>query len=589
MAVLKRTVYSTQVEQTLVGQEVIFAGWVNHRRDHGGVIFIDLRDRNGLVQLVFNPELLGEELMNIAHTLRMEYVLTAKGTLVNRDEAMINPKMATGKFEIKITDFTLHATSEPMPFQLENAKKVSEDVRLKYRYLDLRRPEMQNILKLRHEVNMFTRNFLSEREFYEVETPVLSKSTPEGARDYVVPFRGEPGLVYALPQSPQIYKQLLMCSGIDKYFQIARCFRDEALRADRQPEFSQLDIEMSFIDEEDIYQLCENYFSQLLKKFLNFDVGGPLKRRSYQEVFDAYGSDRPDTRFDMKIVDVTELFVDNELGFLQEVIKSGGKLGAVCFKNRAFSRSELDGWVSKVVKEYGANGMIYVRFKEDGSSGGSVGKYLPDNFYERAKKLMPDLGLNDTLFVIAGEYKDAWSLLGKLRLELAQTYDQIDKTKHDLFWVTDFPLFDWSKEDKRWTATHHPFTSPQKGWENQEPGDMKARAYDLVWNGYEMGGGSIRIHDAQTQLKIFDILGISADQANDKFGFLMQAQGFGYPPEGGIAFGVDRIVMNLAGTDSIRDVIAFPKTQKGSCLMMQAPSAADKAQWQELGLKISKD
>ncbi len=587
MQFFKRTLECGNVSEELVGKEVCVNGWVNSRRDHGGVIFIDLRDRSGILQLVFNPENLND-MINEAHKLRLEYVVSAKGILEKRVPEMVNPKMPTGEYEIKITEFSILSSSKALPFQLDDAEKVSEDIRLKYRYLDLRRPRLQNMFKLRHEVVLEIRNHLAEHGFLEIETPLLSKSTPEGARDFLVPSRMEEGHFYALPQSPQIYKQLLMVAGMERYFQIARCFRDEDLSADRQPEFTQLDMEMSFVDEEDVFNICESMMQKLLKKFLGTELTFPLKRYSYAEIFDQYGSDKPDMRFDLKINDITTAFESTTLTFLKSTIDKGGKLGALCVKDKKFSRSELDGWVNKVTKEYGAKGMIYVRFNEDKSHSGSISKYLPDNFFDLAQACVPGLTTNDTLFIIAGDYNTAWSLLGKLRVELGQTLELIDTSKQSMFWVTDFPMFEWDEETKRWYSVHHPFTAPTQGWENVEPKDMKARGYDLIWNGYELGGGSIRIHDATMQEKIFEILGISKEEAREKFGFLLDAQQFGYPPEGGIAFGVDRIIMILANTPSIRDVVAFPKTQKGSCLMMETPSTVDDEQLKELNLKVIK-
>lgn len=580
----KRTISCGSVGETQINKEVIVNGWVHNRRDHGGVIFLDLRDRSGIVQLVFNP-VTNAAMMDSAHSVRCEYVVAAKGTLVHRDPNLINPKMPTGKYEIMVTDFELLAKSEPMPFQLDEAEHVSEELRLKYRYLDLRRPKMQKYLTMRHDIVFALRNYLNAEGFYEIETPILSKSTPEGARDFLVPSRLNHGNYYALPQSPQIYKQLLICAGFEKYFQIARCFRDEDLRADRQLEFTQLDMEMSFINEEDVYAIVEGFMSDLLKKFSTSNVSFPLKRYTYDEMYAVYGSDKPDTRFDLMITEVTSFFKTIELSFLQPIIAAGGKVGALCVKDYKFSRSELDGWVDKVIKEFGAKGLVYIRFNEDGTPNSPIAKFLPADFLQQIGKIIPGVTSADTLFVVAGPYSHAWGLLGKLRLELGKALGLIDKTKHNLFWVTNFPMFEWDEHDKRWQAMHHPFTQPEIGWENKEIGDVRARAYDLVWNGYEMGGGSIRIHDAAMQQKVFDVLGINKEAAERKFGFLLDAQKFGYPPDGGIAFGIERLVMLLTGTDSIRDVVAFPKTQKGTCLMMDTPAEVDGKQLKELGIK----
>ncbi|MFH0898709.1 MAG: aspartate--tRNA ligase [bacterium] len=586
MQPLKRSCTCGAISEKLVGKEICVAGWINKRRDHGGVVFIDLRDQSGILQLVFNPEQLDAKMMELVASLRLEYVIIARGVLMYRAQGMVNPKMATGAFELKVTQVSILGQSKALPFQLDQAEGVSEDLRLKYRYLDLRRPDMQKILKLRHDVSMIIREFLNERGFLEIETPILSKSTPEGARDFLVPARIPKGTFYALPQSPQLYKQLLMCSGIEKYFQIARCFRDEDLRADRQPEFTQLDMEMSFVDEGDIFEVCESLLSELFKKISNITLSLPFKRYAYDEVFGRFGVDKPDMRYVLEINNVTKLFESVDLKFLQSVLSSGGRVGALCVKDHQFSRSELDGWVEKVTKEYGAKGLMWIAFEKNQTPKSSIAKFLPQDFFAQAKTYIPDLTTQDTLFVIAGDYREAWSVLGKLRIELANALQLIDTLRHEMFWVIDFPMFEWDKETKRWYAAHHPFTSPQQGWEALEPGQVKARAYDLVWNGYEIAGGSIRIHDSNVQQKIFEILGMSQEVAQRQFGFLLEAQNFGYPPEGGVAFGLDRLVMNLAGTESIRDVIAFPKTQRRSCLMMENPSIVEDEQLKELGIKV---
>ncbi|MFH1831388.1 MAG: aspartate--tRNA ligase [bacterium] len=599
---LKRTVECGLVSSELLGQQVSVAGWVHSRRDHGGVIFIDLRDRSGIVQLVFMPEELDSVVMDSARALRSEYVIVAQGVLQNRASGMINPKMPTGEFEVIIKEFTLFSACKPLPFQIDAPEHVSEDLRLKYRYLDLRRPVMQQNLKLRHDVIFCIREFLNKKGFWEIETPILSKSTPEGARDFLVPSRLAAGMFYALPQSPQIYKQLLMCSGLEKYFQIARCFRDENLRADRQPEFTQLDLEMSFVDENDIFSVCEEMMAQVMKKILNVNLGLPFKRYAYDDVMSKYGSDKPDLRFDMRIQDLTNLFNKIELpAFLKTILENNGKFGALCVKNKKFSRAQLDGWVEKVTKEYGAQGLIYITFDaapschpglDPGSipcpsHKGPISKFLPTDFFAQAQRLIPDLTTSDMLFVVAGQYKQAWDILGKLRLELGKDLNLIDKTRHELFWVTDFPLFEWDQDAKQWQSAHNPFTAPQDGWEELEDlGHVKSRSYDLVWNGCELISGAIRIHDSVVQQKIFDILGISQEAAQNRFGYLLEAQRFGYPPEGGFGLGIDRFVMKLAGHDTIRDVIAFPKTTKGSCLMMETPSDVEQEQLNDLRIKV---
>jgi aspartyl-tRNA synthetase len=429
------------------------------------------------------------------------------------------------------------------------------------------------------------RQYFNDQKFVEVETPILSKSTPEGARDFLVPCRLQPRTFYALPQSPQIYKQLLIVGGLERYFQIARCFRDEALRANRQPEFTQLDIEMSFISEEDIQSVCEGLLSLLWKKFLNITLTLPLARYTYDDVFGRFGSDKPDVRFGLEIKDITSLFERITVGFLTSIITDGGKVGALCVKDKRFSRSELENISNYVSKELGAKGLLWMRRKEDGSLDSAIAKNVPADFWNLLKGTVSELSEGDTLFVIAGPYEEAWTILGQLRLYLGKMLNLIDSRKNSLFWVTDFPMFEWNKDENRWDAKHHPFTSPQIGWESMDIGKVKARAYDLVCNGEELGGGSIRIHDSEVQRKVFSILGIDAEQAKEKFGFLLEAQTLGYPPEGGIAFGIDRLVMMFAGTESIRDVIAFPKTTTGSCLMMQTPSKVDEAQLKELYIK----
>lgn len=578
----RRTAMCGQITEQHLNQEVCLAGWVNRRRDLGGLIFIDLRDRSGMMQLIFDPAY-APQACEQAHDIRTEYVIAINGTVINRAGA-INEKLATGKYEIRVSSVTVFSTSATIPFQLED-EKVSEELRLTYRYLDLRRPVMQKYLKLRHDMVFAMREYFNSLDFYEIETPILSKSTPEGARDFIVPCRIQPGTFYALPQSPQIYKQLLMVGGLDRYFQIARCFRDEALRANRQPEFTQLDIEMSFIDEQDIQDVCEGLMAKLWEKFANYKITLPLSRYTYDEMFSQYGSDKPDTRFGLKINNVTELFTDTQASFLRAIIDNKGSIGGICVPNKIFSRSEIDTLTNWATKELGAKGLLTMRYKEDGTLDSQISKFLPENFSSQLQTLMPDLKHGSTLFFVAGPYEEAWTILGQLRVSLGKSLDLIKKDEYHMFWVTDFPMFEWDKEENRWQAKHHPFTSPQDGWENQEIGDIKARAYDLVCNGEELGGGSIRIHNAKVQSKVFDLLGITPEQAQQKFGYLLEAQQYGYPPDGGIAFGIDRLVMTFAKTDSIRDVIAFPKTQSGSCLMMQTPSLVDEKQLDELKLK----
>ena len=609
MKSLKRNVFCGQINQTYLDKEVVLAGWVNRRRDLGGLIFVDLRDRSGLMQLIFDPQVFPDVAAK-AHDLRSEYVIAVRGTVIKRQGA-INTKISTGEFELKVYDLQIFNESQTLPFQLDDtAFQVAEELRLKYRYLDLRRPVMQNYLKIRHDIVYSMRDYLNRNDFYEIETPILSKSTPEGARDFLVPCRIQPGTFYALPQSPQLYKQLLIVGGLERYFQIARCFRDEALRANRQPEFTQLDIEMSFVDEQDIQDMCEGLFKELWKKFFGVDLHLPFPRYSYDEVFSKYGSDKPDTRFGLEINDLTEVFKNLEINPIKSVLNDGGKIGCLCVKGahpteqasmneisssqgaasaslsgKKFSRSELDSYVELVTKELGGKALLWIRWKESGAVDSPLAKQLPENFFELVQKHIPGLTKADTLFLVAGQFDPAWTILGQLRLVLGKNLNLINKEEFKLFWVVDFPMFEWSEEDNRWMAKHHPFTSPQQGWEDMEIGNVKARAYDLVCNGEELGGGSIRIHDPKVQSKVFEMIGITPEQAKERFGFLLEAQTFGYPPDGGIAFGIDRLVMMFAGTDSIRDVIAFPKTQKGGCLMMETPSSVDQKQLDELHIK----
>ncbi len=581
MQLLKRTIFCGQVSAEHVGKQITVNGWVARRRDHGGVIFVDLRDRSGVVQLVFDPAINNDAVL-AAHALRSEFVIAAQGTVINRAPEAINKNMETGAFEVQITTLQILSKSNPLPFQLDD-EKVSEELRLRYRYLDLRRATMQRNLRIRHEVLHTIREYFNGNGFYEIETPALTKSTPGGARNFLVPSRLQPGTFYGLAESPQIYKQLLMVGGLERYFQIARCFRDEALRANRQPEFTQLDIEMAFADENDIQTVCEGLYKILWKKFLNIDLQLPLKRHTYDEVFAKYGSDKPDTRFELVINDITSVMKPLTLNFIQSALAGGGKVGALVVKNHSFSRTDLDKWSDHVVKELGGKGLLWMRWK-DGALESPISKFLPADFTQQLKSALPGLTEADTIFAVIGEHEEAWTTLGQLRLGLGKELNLIDTKAFNMFWVTDFPMFEWDKENKRWAARHHQFTSPQAGWESQDPRDVKARAYDLVCNGEELGGGSVRIHSSEVQSKIFDILGISKEKAEEKFKFLLEAQNLGYPPEGGIAFGVDRLIMILSNSDAIRDVIAYPKTQNGSCLMMGCPSTVEQYQLKELSI-----
>lgn len=581
---MKRTIYCGLITEQFLGQEVTLTGWVNKRRDHGGLIFVDLRDRQGIMQIIFNPDF-DKDAHAQAHVLRSEYVILVKGKVILRDENLINTTIATGKYELQVTHLTILNKAKTLPFSLDEGELVDEETRLKYRYLDLRRPEMQKKLQLRHEIIFAMREFFNAEGFIDIETPILTKNTMEGAREFIVPSRVHEHNFYSLPQSPQMYKQLLMAAGFDKYMQIARCFRDEDLRADRQPEFTQLDLEMSFINEEDIIAVIDRFYKFLLKKVMNIDVQTPIKRITYDYAFSNFGSDKPDLRYDLKIQDFSSLFVNTELKFLKSVVASGGHVGGLHVSGKAYSRSELLGWVDKAMK-FGAKGLLWIRFNEECKHESPVSNFLPENFFDQVKKsICPTLAAGDTIFLIAGEYEEAWTLLGRLRCELAQDLQLIPDNELNFSWVTDFPMFEYNKEDKRWYSKHHPFTSPQAGWENLEQKDIKARAYDLVLNGVELGGGSIRIHDSVVQKKIFNMIGMSDEAAQNYFDFLLESQEMGYPPDGGIAFGVDRLVMLLTNSKSIRDVIAFPKNQRGYDPMMKAPSEVEEQKLELYRLK----
>lgn len=578
-----RTAGCGLIQDSYLSKTVDLVGWVKRRRDHGGLIFIDLRDRSGVIQLVFNPDF-SESAHKAAHNLRAEDVISIKGKVVLRDTQTINPDIPTGRYEVQIEELEILNKAKALPFILEEADKVDEELRLKYRYLDLRREEMRKNFELRNNVIFAMRDFLHEQGFFEVETPILTKNTMEGAREFIVPSRIHPGMFYALPQSPQIYKQLLMAAGFEKYYQIARCFRDEDLRADRQPEFTQLDLEMSFVNEQDIQNIIEKLLQYIFKNVLNKDISLPLPRMTYSEAFNLYGSDKPDLRFGLKINNISSLFKNTELKFLKSVLETNGKIGAILVQEKEFTRSELDSWVKKAT-ELGAKGLLWIRFDENGKPESPVAKFLPDDFLNQVKELIPEIKKTDTMFVIAGQYQEAWTLLGRLRLELGRDLNLIDEKEINLLWVVDFPMFEYDKDAKRWVAMHHPFTSPQKGWESVSTAEIKARAYDIVYNGIELGGGSIRIHDKKTQEKIFELLGILQEKANQMFGFLLEAQELGFPPHGGIALGLDRFIMLLTNSDSIRDVIAFPKTARGYDLLMEAPTGVEDEKLAEYGLK----
>lgn len=580
----ERTCGCGAVTKTRVGATVTLCGWVDRRRDHGGLIFIDLRDRSGIMQIVFD-EKHNAEMHKKAQSLRDEFVISVTGKVVERTAGTVNPDMTTGAWELQADALTIFNRAKTLPFMLAEADHVDEELRLKYRYLDLRRPEMHERLAMRHRVIYAMRQCLNAEGFYEIETPILTKNTAEGAREFLVPSRLQPGSFYALPQSPQIYKQLLMAGGMERYFQVARCFRDEDLRADRQPEFTQLDLEMSFVNEQDVMGTVEKIISAAFKEARGITLKTPFERLTYEHVFTQYGSDKPDLRFGLPIADVTPVFHDTEVSFLKATLQKGGKIGGIRVSGVQFSRSDLEHWVTKA-QQCGAKGMVWIRFNADGGLDAPIAKYLPTDFVERIRKITPEFTEGDVLFLVAGNYQETWTQLGRLRLMLGHELQLIDHSKLSLFWVTDFPMFEYHTETKRWAAMHHPFTSPQELSGDVDPGTVKARAYDIVLNGVELGGGSIRIHDPELQTKVFNIIDMDKTEMQQHFGFLLEAQELGFPPHGGLAIGIDRFVMLLMGLQTIRDVIAFPKTQSGSDPMMQAPTPVVPAKLVDYKLKL---
>lgn len=571
-----------------IGEEVILNGWVGPRRDLGGVIFIDLRDRYGITQIVFTET--DENLHMKAEKLRAEYVIGIKGKVIPRGDENKNPNLTTGEIEIEVTDLEIYSEADTPPFEIKDGIATNEEVRLRYRYLDLRRPEMQEKLMLRSKTYQAVRAFYHSQDFAEVETPVLMKSTPEGARDYLVPSRVNPGKFFALPQSPQTYKQLLMVSGYDRYFQITKCFRDEDLRADRQPEFTQIDVEMSFVDEEAIFEMHEGLIKNIFKETVGLDVQTPFPRMTYDDAMSTYGSDKPDIRFGLEFVDFSEIVRDAEFKVFSNTVKNGGAVVGITIPGQGeMGRGAIDRWTERVKKETGAGGLIYIKMQESGVLC-SVAKFLTPEIVDQMVEAS-GAKTGDLVFLLAGPKPSVLEQLGALRLMVGEEFNLINKEAFNLLWVTDFPLLEWDEESRRYHAMHHPFTSPKEEDMDKlesDPASVKARAYDLVMNGSEIGGGSIRIHNRKVQEQMFKLLGIGQEEAEEKFGFLLDAFKYGAPPHGGIALGLDRIVMLLTGAGSLRDVIAFPKNQRAQSMMDNSPAEVESDQLDELHISLKR-
>lgn len=584
---LHRTHRCTEVSNANIGEKVTVMGWVQKRRNLGSLIFIDLRDRSGILQLVFDEQKVGSEGFAKAGTLRSEFVIAVEGTVQKRSAA-VNENLKTGDIEVIAESIRILSESQTPPFQIEENSQTKDEIRLKYRYLDLRRPDIQRNLMLRSKVAYLMRDFMAKEGFLEIETPILCKSTPEGARDYLVPSRIHPGSFYALPQSPQLFKQLLMASGYDRYFQIAKCFRDEDLRADRQPEFTQADMELSFVDIDDVLDVNERLLKYIFKEAIGVDVELPLKRMPWQEAMDRFGSDKPDTRFGMELKDVSDIVKDCGFGVFTSALEQGGSVRGINAEGQgAMPRKKIDKLV-EFAKGYGAKGLAYLSVQEDGSYKSSFAKFMTE---EELKNLVAamDGKPGDLLLFAADKNKIVWNVLGALRLEIAKELDLLDPNQYNFLWITEFPLLEWSDEENRYMAMHHPFTMPmEEDWDkiDTDPGAVRAKAYDIVLNGTELGGGSVRIHQSDIQEKMFEVLGFTKERAHEQFGFLLDAFSYGVPPHAGLAYGLDRLVMHMVHADSIRDVIAFPKVKDASDLMSNAPDIVDEKQLEELCIKV---
>ncbi len=587
---LHRTHRCTEVSGQNIGETVTVMGWVQKRRNLGSLIFVDLRDRSGILQIVFDEPQVGSEGFEKAGSLRSEFVIAVTGKVQKRSAA-VNESLKTGDIEIIAEDIRVLSEAETPPFPIEENCQTKEEMRLKYRYLDLRRPDLQRNLMMKSKVSMLLRNFMEKEGFLEIETPILMKSTPEGARDYLVPSRVHHGCFYALPQSPQLYKQLLMCSGYDRYFQIARCFRDEDLRADRQPEFTQADMELSFVDVDDVIDVNERLLAYVFKEAVGVEVPLPIPRMTWQEAMDRFGSDKPDTRFGMELVNVSDVVAGCGFGVFTGALENGGSVRGINAKGQgSMPRKKIDKLV-EFAKGYGAKGLAYMAINEDGTYKSSFAKFMTEGELQAlAEKMQGEPG--DLLLFAADKNKVVWDVLGALRLELARQMELLDKNQYNFLWVTEFPLLEWSEEENRFMAMHHPFTMPmEEDWDkiDSDPGAVRAKAYDIVLNGTELGGGSVRIHQNDIQEKMLEVLGFTNEQAHEQFGFLLDAFKYGVPPHAGLAYGLDRMVMLMMQCDSIRDVIAFPKVKDASCLMSNAPDVVDVKQLEELGIEITEE